>query len=90
MDVVSTQYFLGIRPVLKGLLIDPYIPKEWDKFTVSGVFRGCEPWIEVVNPDKVQRGVKEVTVNGKKIEGATITPEFLASFKEANVKVVMR
>ena len=30
MDVVSTQYLLGVRPTLKGLLIDPAIPAQWD------------------------------------------------------------
>lgn len=89
MDVVATQYLLGIRPTIKGLLIDPCIPAEWDRFTVKRIFRGCELSIEVINPDKVQHGVKEVLFNGKKINGAIITPEFLAICKKATVQVKM-
>ena len=29
MDVVVTQYLLGVRPTLHGLLIDPSIPAAW-------------------------------------------------------------
>ena len=35
MDVFSTQYLLGIRPTLKGLLVDPSIPAAWDEFCVE-------------------------------------------------------
>lgn len=89
MDVVSTQYLLGVRPTLKGLLIDPCIPADWKSFKVERIFRGCNLHIKVENPNGVRFGVKEVTFNGKKIDGAIITPNFLATAKEATVKVVM-
>lgn len=89
MDVVSTQYLLGIRPVLNGLLIDPCIPAEWEGFTVKRKFRGCELNIEVTNPAKVQHGVKQIIFNGKNIDGTLITPELLSSCKRATVKVIM-
>lgn len=92
MDVVATQYLLGVRPVLKGLLIDPSIPAEWDGYTVVRIFRGCRLTIQVENPDHVQHGVKELLFNGKPIDltaGAVIMPELLSSCEEALVKVVM-
>ena len=89
MDVVSTQYLLGVRPTLKGLLIDPAIPAQWDGYTVERLYRGCKLTIQVENPAHVQHGVKSMTVNGKQVNGAYITEELLDGCKEAQVHVVM-
>lgn len=89
MDVVSTQYILGIRPTVKGLLLDPSIPSVWKSYRVKRVYRGCELDITVENPDSVQHGVKEVYLNGKRIDGTTITPEMIKNKSNATVRVVM-
>ena len=64
MDVAVTQYLLGVRPTVKGLIIDPAIPGDWKGYTVSRRYRGCELNIRVSNPDGVQQDVKKITVNG--------------------------
>jgi cellobiose phosphorylase len=92
MDVVATQYLLGIRPTLKGLLIDPSIPAEWDGFTVERTYRGCRLTIEVVNPGHVQHGVKELLVNGRKLDpgrGPLLTESDLSGCREANIRVTI-
>lgn len=92
MDVVATQYLLGVRPVIQGLLIDPSIPAEWETYTVHRIFRNCKLTIKVENPDHVQHGVKTLLFNEKPVNlngCALITSELLASCKEAQVKVVM-
>ena len=92
MDVVATQYLLGIRPTLKGLLIDPSIPAEWDGFTVERSFRGCRLTIRVKNPDYVQHGVKELSVDGRTLDlagGAMITDDRIANCQSAIVHVTM-
>jgi cellobiose phosphorylase len=92
MDVVATQYLLGVRPVLQGLMIDPSIPAEWETYTVHRIFRNCKLTIKVENPDHVQHGVKTLLFNEKPVNlngCALITSELLASCKEAQVKVVM-
>lgn len=89
MDVVSTQYLLGVRPTLKGLLIDPSIPAQWDGYTVERLYRGCKLTIHVENPAHVQHGVKSMTVNGKQVNGAYITEELLDGCNEAQVHIVM-
>ena len=92
MDVVATQYLLGIRPTLKGLLIDPSIPAEWDGFTVERSFRGCQLTIRVENPDHVQHGVKELSVDGRALDlagGAMITDNRIANSQNAVVHVTM-
>ena len=92
MDVVATQYLLGIRPVAKGLVIDPCIPSDWKGFTVKRVFRGCELDIQVENKNGTQKGVKELYFNGNLVDitnGAILTPAILSTAVKAEVKVVM-
>ena len=57
-----------IRPDFDKLNIDPCIPKEWDKFKVHRVWRGAEYDINVVNPNKVNKGVKEIKLNGEIVD----------------------
>ena len=92
MDVAATQYLLGIRPTLKGLLIDPSIPAEWDGFTVERTYRGKRLHICVENPEHVMHGVKEIRINGKKMDRETrpLLPEsILNGLSEASVLVTM-
>ena len=92
MDVVSTQYLLGVRPTMRGLLIDPSIPSCWDGFTVERNYRGCRLTIKVRNPEHVQHGVKEMTVNSKALDlagGAYITDADLSGLKNAQIAVVL-
>ena len=92
MDVVATQYLLGIRPTLKGLLIDPSIPTEWDGFTIERTYRGCRLTIEVENPDHVQHGVKKLSIDGAPLDlsaGSVLTDEILGKRSSAAVKVIM-
>lgn len=70
MDVVATQYLLGVRPTLKGLVIDPSIPSSWDGFAVERLYRGCRVFITVENPCHVEHGVRRLEVNGAPIEVA--------------------
>ena len=92
MDVVATQYLLGIRPTLKGLLIDPSIPAQWDGFTVERTYRGCHLTIEVVNPEHIQHGIKEIRIDGEKVDlknGPLLTESFLNGRSKACVQVTM-
>ncbi len=89
MDVVATQYILGIRPTLKGLLIDPSIPAEWDHYSVERTYRGCRLTIQVENPGHVQHGVQEVTVNGRRAEANLVTEALLADCDTATILVLM-
>ncbi len=61
-----TQYILGIKPQYDGLEISPCIPKKWKKYHITRKFRGAVYEIEIENPDGVNKGVKEVFLNGNK------------------------
>ncbi|MBN1925946.1 MAG: glycosyl transferase [Prolixibacteraceae bacterium] len=60
-----SQYILGIRPDYDGLKVDPCIPESWDGFKVTRKFRGATYNIEVVNPNHVNKGVANVTIDGE-------------------------
>jgi len=67
-----SQYILGIQPWYDRLVIDPCIPSTWKEYTVQRKFRGAEFTIVVKNPDGKCRGVKSITVDGKKVEGNAV------------------
>lgn len=87
MYIVGTQYILGIRPVLSGLLIDPCIPKSWDGYTVNRRYRGALYTIDVKNPHHVSTGVQSILVNGKPLESVILSP--VEAGGEVHVEVTM-
>jgi cellobiose phosphorylase len=82
-----TQYILGVRPCLDGLLIDPCIPEEWKGYKVTRKFRGSTYRIEVSNPDGKSKGIREVWIDGR-IHPSNLLPVF-GDGKEHFVKVVL-
>jgi len=68
-------------------MIDPCIPSSWDGFEITRKFRGATYQIIVSNPNKAQKGVKTLTVDGKVIAG-NIIPLF-ADGKIHKVEVVL-
>jgi cellobiose phosphorylase len=68
----ATKHILGVRPTYRGLEIDPCIPKAWDGFEVTRVFRGTTYKVKVKNPSHVSKGVKSLSVDGKIISGHVI------------------
>lgn len=89
MDVVATQYLLGVRPTIKGLLIDPTILAEWKEYSITRIYRGCKLDIHVKNPNGVQHGVESITIDGKEIESNLILPEMIREKTQTSVTVIM-
>ena len=69
---VISNYILGIKPDWDGLKVDPCIPHGWDGYAVSRRFRGAVYEIEIKNPSHVCRGVKQMTLDGKPLDGNVI------------------
>jgi cellobiose phosphorylase len=82
-----SQYILGIRPEYDGLLIDPCIPHEWKGYKISRKFRGSVYHIEILNPHKRSKGVKEVILDGKMVS-SNLLPQ-MAEGTEHFVTVVL-
>lgn len=81
----ATRYMLGIRPDFDTLVIDPCVPADWKHFDVNRVWRGAKYEIEVENPDGVMKGVKELYVDGERVDAVAAQPEGTTH----HVKVVM-
>ena len=75
----------GMRPDANGLTISPSIPSDWDGFKIEKNFRGKKLLISVDNSAHVQFGVKEITLNGKKLDGNYIPASELADINEITV-----
>lgn len=81
------MWVLGIQPDYNGLKVNPCIPADWDGYTVRRKFRGATYIIKISNPSHVEKGVKQVMLDGKAIEG-NILP-VLGDGKEHQVEVIM-
>ena len=64
----ATRFMLGVRPDYDSLTIDPCIPADWKAFDAVRVWRGAVYEIRVSNPNGVMKGVKEIKVDGVKID----------------------
>ncbi|MFH1996847.1 MAG: glycosyl transferase, partial [Candidatus Omnitrophota bacterium] len=82
--VAITNYILGVRADYDGLIVDPCIPKRWKKFTITRIFRNATYRIKVLNPKRIAKGVKEVTVDGRKMKD-----KIIPSFSDRNVHNVV-
>ena len=72
--IAATEWLLGARRDFQGLRVDPCIPKHWKKYFIRRPFRGATYDIEINNPKGVQKGVKEVYVDSRRIAGNLIAP----------------
>lgn len=70
--VALSQYILGVRPDFDGLIIDPCIPCNWQKFSVTRKFRNTTYQITVSNPKGINKGVKSLYLDGQLISGNKI------------------
>jgi len=82
----ATQWILGVRSSFQGLVVDPCIPKAWDGFEVTRLWRGATYKITVKNPTHISKGVKSMKVDGKAVEG-NVAPVFTSG--EHIVEVIM-
>lgn len=81
----ATRYMLGIRPDFEHLTIDPCIPADWREFSAVRRWRGAEYGIHVENPDGVMKGVRELYLDGKKVDRIPV----MAQGSRHDVRVVM-
>lgn len=70
--VAISQHILGIKPTYNGLLIEPCIPKDWDKIEMKRIFRDAHYSIKFYNPDGVEKGIKSIELNGNALKNNLI------------------
>ena len=81
----ATRYMLGMRPQFDYFEIDPCIPSEWKGFEAQRVWRGASFHISVENPNGVMKGVKEIWLDGEKVEKIPV----MEPGTEHQVRVIM-
>jgi len=64
----ATRYMLGIKPQFEILEVDPCIPEKWEKFEATRIWRDGTYHIQVENPEHVMKGVKDLYLDGHKVE----------------------
>jgi cellobiose phosphorylase len=69
-----SHWILGIRPELRGLVVDPVLPTGWDGFSATRRFRGATYEITVRKPSGAQGRVTELVVDGRPIAGNLVPP----------------
>jgi cellobiose phosphorylase len=82
-----SQYIFGIRPDYDGLMVDPCIPNDWKEANITRKFRGATYQISIKNPDSKSKGIKQLIIDGKTIDG-NIIPVF-ADGQVHEVKAVL-
>jgi cyclic beta-1,2-glucan synthetase len=66
----ALEAILGFHQRGELLHIEPCIPASWKEFTVEYRFKSSTYVIRVENPDGLQRGLTELTVDGRRVEKA--------------------
>ena len=85
--MAATEWLLGIKHDFEGLIIDPCLPSGWKKTFIRRHFRGATYEIEIENPQGVNKGIKEVYLDGRKIKTNLIKPH--SDGKIHQIKVIM-
>jgi len=83
----ATQYILGVRPEFAGLRVDPCIPPGWAGFSLQRRFRGALYSIEVDNSAGVGRGVVDLLLDGRRLEGSLLPPQEPGSEHRVQVRL---
>ena len=67
---IALEAILGFHQRGDKLYIDPCIPTKWKQFTIEYRFRSATYRILVENPEGLQRGAVELSVDGRSTDGA--------------------
>jgi len=84
---LGMEAILGISRVGNLLIINPCIPCDWHGFKVNYHFGTSHYKINVENPNRVNRGVKQITVDGKILTGNSI--QLVDDEQQHNVHVLL-
>jgi cyclic beta-1,2-glucan synthetase len=69
---VMLESILGFHPHGDRLRIEPCIPRAWPSFAITYRYHSATYRITVENPQEVERGIMEISVDGRKLDGPDI------------------
>lgn len=82
-----SQYILGVYPTHTGLSINPCVPKGFGDFKITRQFREGTYYIDVKNPNNVEKGIASMVVDGQNVDGCIIP--YVKGKTEYHVTVTM-
>lgn len=82
------ESIFGIKPVYEGLKLDPCVPKNWTEFNAKRTIKNTLFNIAYKNPNKVEKGVASITIDGN-ILSSNIIPLLYFDEKKHDVSVLM-
>lgn len=74
MFTAATEWMLGARRELNGLLIDPCLPQGWKECFIRRPFRGAVYEITIKNPEGIESGIDRIMLDGEEIQTNLIKP----------------
>ena len=69
---VGIGEILGFNKIGDKLIINPCIPEDWDSFQISYRYGNSQYNIEVKNPQMIQQGVTNITLDGRDLKASSI------------------
>ena len=87
MDVAATQYLLGIRPALDGLVIAPCVPAQWPGFKATRLFRTCRIELDFRADATLERGTVRLQIGRERLAGNMIPAARVAGTRRLAVSV---
>jgi cellobiose phosphorylase len=73
---------------LKGIRIDPNIPKHWKEAKVTRKYQEKTLHIHISNPKGLNNGVEKITINGSVFDGKWIDVKQFTE-QELGIKVLL-
>lgn len=89
MNIAATQYLLGVRPVLDGIMFEPCIPADWDEYEVKREYRGIKLDIRFNNPNHKSGGVTKIEFDGNEIKGSILPYDSIQGLKEVIINITL-
>lgn len=72
---IGLDHILGFQTTFEGVRISPNIPSHWKEFYAERKFRGKLFKLHVSNPHENNSGVRDISVNGRKLTSNFINPK---------------
>lgn len=85
--IVVWEWMLGVRPELKGLLIDPCLPSGWTRARMRRTYRGASYDISIEKEPGICRGHVRVFLDGTELPRNIIPPPSDSGRHEVRVVV---
>lgn len=89
MNIAATQYLLGVRPVLNGIVFEPCIPSEWEEYEVKREYRGVKLNIHFNNPNHKSVGVTKIELNKEVIKGNFLPYDSIKNINEVCINITL-